>query len=190
MFEGSYTAQATDEKKIRNTAPKKHDFRKQLGESMPGLYARALRLCKNRVQADDLVQDTFVRALRFENTFEAGTNLQAWLQQILLSVFLTGCRRRTRERRAVDSLTGDPCAWTHSNPSPAMHGLSRGVEGALRALPDKFARVVELVDLAEHSYREAADELGVPVGTVMSRLFRGRRLLADALVETPLPQAA
>jgi RNA polymerase sigma-70 factor (ECF subfamily) len=157
---------------------------------LPLLRARALKLCRNAAEAEDLVQDTIVRALRFESTFEKGTNLRAWLHQILLSVFVTRCRRSTRERRALEWLTVDPCAWTHSDPPPAIRFLSRRVEAALDELPEKFADVIRLVDLGDLSYRDAAEGLGVPVGTVMSRLFRGRRLLATALTETPLREAA
>jgi RNA polymerase sigma-70 factor (ECF subfamily) len=157
---------------------------------LPLLRARAIKLCKNASEAEDLVQDTIVRALRFESTFVRGTNLRAWLHQILLSVFGTRCRRSTRERRALEWLTVDPCAWTHSDPPPAIRFLSRRVEAALAELPKKFADVVRLVDLGELSYKDAAEDLGVPVGTVMSRLFRARRLLANALSEAPLRQAA
>jgi RNA polymerase sigma-70 factor (ECF subfamily) len=156
----------------------------------PFLFPRALKLCRNRTEAEDIVQETLLRALRFEEGFERGTNLHAWVQQILFSVFLTRCRRKRRERRALEWLSTDPCAWTQRDALPPMRTLSRGVEGALRTLPENFARVVELVDLQEYSYRDAADVLGVPVGTVMSRLFRARRLLASALESTDLPRAA
>lgn len=159
--------------------------RAELSAQLPKLRTRALRLCRNAADAEDLVQDTVVRALRFEETFKPGTNLRAWLNQILMSVFVTRCRRRQRERRAVEWLTTDPCAWTQPEASPAMRGLTATVSGVLEAMPPKFSSVVELVDLAEHSYREAAEELGVPVGTVMSRLFRGRRMLASALAPAP-----
>jgi RNA polymerase sigma-70 factor, ECF subfamily len=156
-------------------------LREQLLTCLPGLRARALKLCFDPTEAEDLVQDTVERALRFERTYQAGTNLRAWVQQILFSVFVTRCRRRRRERRALDALLFDPCAWTHGDEPPAMSALSRRVEKAIGALPPQFAAVIRLVDIGEHSYRDAAERLGVPVGTVMSRLFRGRRLLADAL---------
>lgn len=162
-----------------------------LGPLLPLLRARALRLTRNPGDADDLVQDTVVRALRFESSFRSGTDLRAWLNRILMSVFVTRCRRKKRERRALDTLTVDPCAWTHSDAPPPMRSLPRSLSGALGRIPDQFARVVQLVDLEDHSYREAAERLGVPVGTVMSRLFRGRRLLANLLAPTPdVAQAA
>jgi RNA polymerase sigma-70 factor (ECF subfamily) len=159
-------------------------------EVLPALRLRAKRLARDEAVADDLVQDTIERALRFEGSFRPGTNLRAWLSQILFSVFVTRCRRQRRERRALDSLTTDPCAWTHRDPSPEMRSLTPRVEGAIRALPEQFSSVIRLVDIGENSYKDAALTLGVPVGTVMSRLFRGRRLLAEALREEPELAAA
>jgi RNA polymerase sigma-70 factor (ECF subfamily) len=162
-------------------APAGSGLRDQLLQCLPGLRARALKLCFDAVEAEDLVQDTVERALRFERTYQPGTNLRAWVQQVLFSVFVTRCRRRRRERRALDSLLCDPCAWTRGDEVPAMNALSRRVENALEALPPQFAAVIRLVDIGDHSYKDAAERLGVPVGTVMSRLFRGRRMLATAL---------
>ena len=156
-------------------------LRDELVEHLPGLRARALKLCLNAAEAQDLVQDTIERALRFEESYRPGTNLRAWIHQVLFSVFVTRCRRSRRERRALDQLTSDPCAWTRHDPAPAMNNLPRRVEQAIQSLPTQFGAVVRLVDVDEHSYKDAADRLGVPVGTVMSRLFRGRRLLAQAL---------
>ncbi len=165
-------------------------LRESLADLIPALRIRARRLARNDTVADDLVQDTVERALRFESSFRPGTNLRAWLNQILFSVFVTRCRRQRRERRALDSLTTDPCAWTHRDPSPEMRSLTPRVERAIEALPMQFASVIRLVDIGELSYKDAAATLGVPVGTVMSRLFRGRRLLASALAEKPLLAAA
>jgi len=148
---------------------------------VPELRGRAARLCGDRATADDLVQDTVERALRFADQYERGTNLRAWAYQILFSVFVTRYRRTRRERNALKHLAGDPCAWTVPNAfkSPdASAPLLRSTQAKIDALPEGFRAVLVLVDLDELSYREAASELGVPVGTVMSRLHRGRRLLA------------
>jgi RNA polymerase sigma-70 factor (ECF subfamily) len=161
-------------------------LRDEIPELIPVLRARALKLCLNNAQAQDLVQDTVERALRFESSYEPGTNVRAWLSQVLFSVFVTHCRRGRRERKALESLTSDPCAWTHQDAAPAMQELSPKVAGAIAELPHQFAAVVRLVDLDERSYKDAAKELGVPVGTVMSRLFRGRRLLAARLGDVPV----
>jgi len=85
-------------------------LREEMLAVLPSLHARALKLCRNATEAQDLLQDTVERALRFESSYRPGTNLRAWMQQILFSVFVTRCRRRGRERRALDSLTQDPCA--------------------------------------------------------------------------------
>jgi RNA polymerase sigma-70 factor (ECF subfamily) len=157
-------------------------LRYALLELVPSLRSRAQRLCLGRCdEAEDLVQDTVERALRFEPSYEPGTNLRAWTHQILFSVFITRCRRRRRERRALDALGNDPCSWTRRDDPPEMSRLTQRVEDALDALPRQFGAAVKLVDLGELSYKEAAEALQVPVGTVMSRLFRGRRLLAAAL---------
>ena len=170
----------------------KSELRDKLSEQLSHLRSRALRLCKNPDEADDLVHDTVLRALAFEGSYRPETNLRGWLQQVLFSVFITRCRRRRRERRALERLTFDPCSWTHPDaPAPARE-LGRSVVSALSALPPQFRAVVELVDLEELAYRDAAAKLHVPVGTVMSRLFRGRRLLAGLLEAAPkhLPEAA
>lgn len=172
------------------TAPTHRSLRDEFAAHLPALRARALKLSMNPTEAQDLVADTVERALRFESSYQPGTNLRAWLQQVLFSVFVTRCRRLRRERRALESLTHDPCSWTHSESAPVMQHLSPRVEGALRELPRQFGEVVRLVDLDERSYKDAAAMLAVPVGTVMSRLFRGRRLLAERLRETSLPVLA
>jgi RNA polymerase sigma-70 factor (ECF subfamily) len=154
-----------------------------LAELLPELRSRALRLCSgNCAAADDVVQDTFERALRFADTYERGTNLRAWTLRILFSVFVTKWRRRRCERTALEGLAMDPCAWTAPDgfvpPDAGAGALTRSTRRKLQALPLAFREAVEMVDLRELSYREAARELGVPVGTVMSRLHRGRKLLA------------
>ncbi len=147
------------------------------------LYARALRLSRCPSRADDIVQETMLRALRFENQFRAGTNLRAWVGQVLMSVFLTQCRRSKRERKALDNLTRDPCAWLKKDAPSMMTTLSKRPAKALAKLPDSYRSAVELVDIQEMSYREAAEQLEVPVGTIMSRLHRGRKMLAGHLGE-------
>lgn len=155
-----------------------------LAELVPELRGRACRLCGDPTTADDIVQDTIERALRFAAQYERGTNLRAWVYQILFSVFVTRYRRARREKNALRVLAFDPCAWTmperFASPDAQLR-LSPRANAELDALPEAFRKVVVLVDLDEMSYREAALKLGVPVGTVMSRLHRGRRLLASQL---------
>ena len=153
------------------------------------LHAHALRLTRSQCMAEDLVQDTVERALRFEHYFVRGTNLKAWAHQILSNLFVSGRRKHQRETRALQNLSAHPCAWPCSSPGPEASTLSPGTQRALDSLPAPFRAVVELVDVQDLSYRDAAARLEVPIGTVMSRLHRGRRMLADALRE-PLVEAA
>lgn len=153
---------------------------------VPELRGRATRLAGDPVAAEDIVQDAIERALRFSAQYEQGTNLRAWMYQILFSVFVTRYRRARRDKNALRSLASDPCAWTVPERFVAPDvgaGLSPSAQGTLDALPETFRSVLKLVDLDELTYREAANELGVPVGTVMSRLHRGRKLLASQLGE-------
>ncbi|HVY45835.1 MAG TPA: sigma-70 family RNA polymerase sigma factor [Minicystis sp.] len=169
-----------DKKKM--LAPRSTDeLRKGLAELTPELFGRALRMSRSPATAEDLVQDTVERAIRFEGHYQPGTNLRAWVYQILFSVFVTRCRRARREKNALSVLSTDPCAWTMPEHAAAMHELSPPVARALDALPKGFRDVVVLVDIEEMAYKDAAAKLGVPVGTVMSRLHRGRRMLADAM---------
>ena len=166
---------------IRPVGASAREVRRGLADLRTELYSRALRLSRNPSQADDIVQETMLRALRFESQYRAGTNLRAWVGQVLVSVFLTQCRRNKRERRALDQLLHDPCAWIKSDSPSIMRGLSARPAQALANLPKSYREAVELVDLEEMSYRDAAERLGVPVGTIMSRLHRGRKLLAAQL---------
>lgn len=158
------------------------EVRQRLSEVLSQLRPRALKLCRSRDLADDLLQETALRALSFERSYRPETNLKAWLYQILFSVFVTRCRRRRRAGRFLAEHAADPNLWCGGRETPAPNeGLSPPVERAIQALPEQFGRVIVLVDLHELSYGEAAQQLGVPIGTVMSRLHRGRRLLAAGL---------
>lgn len=157
-----------------------------LVELVPELRGRACRLCGDPTTADDIVQDTVERALKFAKQYERGTNLRAWVYQILFSVFITRYRRARRDKNALRNLASDPCAWTMPErfcAPDAAASLTPTTQGKLDALPETFRAVLKLVDLDELTYREAANELGVPVGTVMSRLHRGRKLLASQMQE-------
>ncbi len=156
-------------------------LRKDLEGELPRLRAQARHLCGNESDARDLVQDTMLRALVYADSFERGTNLHAWLAQILRSIFVSRYRRSKRERRALDRLASDPCGWPQRESSQLNPPLGGRAAVALATLPDPFRRVVELVDLGGLEYVDAARALAVPVGTVMSRLYRGRRILAARL---------
>lgn len=167
------------------------EVRSGLTEHLPQLRLRALKLCRDRDMADDLLQETALRALSFEGSYKADTNLKAWLYQILFSVFVTRCRKRRRAGRFVAEHAADPNLWCGSRePNRPNEGLSPPVKRAISELPQHFGQVVVLVDLEDLSYGEAAEQLGVPIGTVMSRLHRGRRLLAAELNTEAPKQAA
>jgi RNA polymerase sigma-70 factor, ECF subfamily len=163
------------------------ELRAGLVEIVPQLRARALRLCGDAATADDVVQDTIERALRFSHQYERGTNLRAWALRVLFSVFVTRWRRRGRERNALRRLATDPCAWTvpatFAAPDAGDGAMTRSTRRSLDALPAGFRAVIILVDLEQRTYLDAAGQLGVPVGTVMSRLHRGRKLLAENLMD-------
>jgi RNA polymerase sigma-70 factor (ECF subfamily) len=168
-----------------------NDIRRGLVELKADLFGRALRMARCPAKAEDLVQDTVERAIRFESTYQPGTNLRAWVHQILFSVFMTSCRRGRRERDALDVLSTDPCAWTLPEVSGTeLRELSPPVARALETLPKSFRDAVVMVDLEELSYKDAAAHLGVPVGTVMSRLHRGRRMLAEVIGGKDAPVCA
>jgi RNA polymerase sigma-70 factor (ECF subfamily) len=171
----------TNAKTTKRVPARARELHEGLSKLRPELFGKALRMARRADLAEDLVQDTVERAIRFQDHFQPGTNLRAWAYQILYSVFITRCRRSRRERNALDVLATDPCAWTLPEQKPEMDRLSPPVQRALDGLPKGFRRAVELVDLEEMSYKAAAKELRVPVGTVMSRLHRGRKLLAEEL---------
>lgn len=154
-------------------------YRDELAACEPTLRRRALALTKNPVLADDLVQDTVERALRFAHTYRPGSNLAAWLTRVMHNVFMSRCRRRQVEVRVLRTLA---LAEDGLRDAEQMW-FSPAVESALEELPEKLGSVVRLVDLDELSYAEAADHLSVPLGTVMSRLHRGRKRLAARLVD-------
>lgn len=161
---------------------------------LDALYAAGLRLTRNERDAEDLVQDALLRAYRFFGRFERGTNMKAWLFKILTNTFINKYRRTVKERSIVDGPEQDTVLAQVSSRETSDQAsdperwyfdrlLSDDVLKAVDALPIDFRMVVILADLQEFSYREIADILDVPVGTVMSRLYRGRRLLQKALAQ-------
>ncbi|MCB9557681.1 MAG: sigma-70 family RNA polymerase sigma factor [Deltaproteobacteria bacterium] len=150
------------------------------------LYAVALRYARNHGDAEDLVQETMMRALSAWDRFKPGTNCRAWLFRILTNSFINECRRLTRERRWVNA--GDPVISPVRRRAAAdpesvfVDGmLADEVHHALAALAPEFRQVVTLADLRGLSYRQIAKQLDCPLGTVMSRLYRARRQLESQL---------
>jgi RNA polymerase sigma-70 factor, ECF subfamily len=172
-------------------APGSSELRERLSELLPPLRLRALKLCRDRDAADDLLQETVLRALSFESSYRSDTNLKAWLYQVMFSVFITRCRRRRRNSRFLAEHGADPNLWCgNPDPNQPQEALSPPVERAISHLPLHFGQVVVLVDLQDLSYSEAAEQLGVPIGTIMSRLHRGRRLLKGQLTPANEREAA
>ena len=158
-------------------------------EFLEPLYATALRLTRNRADAEDLVQDTFVKAVRFSDRFAAGTNLKAWLYTILLNTWRNRRRDWARSPVEVDgsrvedaaTVAGGPSAQESPEQLLLRATMREDLQAALEALPEMFREAVWLRDVDEFTYAEIAEMLGVPIGTVMSRISRGRRLLFERL---------
>jgi len=159
---------------------------------LDAMYSVACRLTRNPTEAEDLVQDTMVKAMRARDQFQAGTNLKAWLFRILTNTFINKYRRGGLERALFDGPDADPLAdgWVSASTmrhlrDPEQLALMPLVEGevqrALDALPAEFKLAVILCDVEEFSYEEIAEIMACPIGTVMSRLHRGRKLLQRAL---------
>ncbi len=163
---------------------------------LPALYGAALRLCRNEGDAEDLVQETLLRAYRFFDTFEAGTNCKAWLFRILTNTFRNGYRENEREQEILDEVESSDAnlgqfvsAGPRDTESALLgHMVSKDVEQALASIPAEFRLAVVLADLEDFSYKEIADIMDCPAGTVMSRLFRGRKLLQKLLYGYALEQ--
>ena len=157
--------------------------------SLDSLYRAALRLTRVPADAEDLVQDTYLKAFRAANRFEPGTNLRAWLFTILHNTARNRVRDRARDTVAVDSEIVDqatdyePATGQPETPETMLlrATLAPELQAAIDALPDTFRQAVWLRDVEEFSYAEIADMLSIPIGTVMSRISRGRRALYQAL---------
>jgi RNA polymerase sigma-70 factor (ECF subfamily) len=162
-------------------------FEEQALPHAPQLYAVALRLTHQHCDAEDLVQDTLARAYAKFYQFTPGTNLGGWLYRILLSTFYSGCRQRSRRPAEVLTAenTGGRAAPTPAARSAEVEALGRlgdsDVLRALAALPIAYKAVIYLADVEGYRYAEIADLLNIPVGTVMSRIHRGRAMLRAKL---------
>lgn len=163
-------------------------------EHTRALYGAGLRLTRNESDAEDLVQETYLRAFRFSDRFEPGTNLKAWLFRILTNTFINKYRRKVKEREIVEGsnqdtvrshFVSDKSTHHHRDPETSFvdQFMSDEVTTALEQVPVDFREVVLLSDVHDFSYRDIADMLDCPVGTVMSRLYRGRRILQSKLFD-------
>jgi len=179
---------------IRRPRAPQPEFEREVLEQLPSLLAVATRLTRNPAEAEDLVQDAVLKAIRAQTQFESGTNLRAWLLKILTNTFINRYRRGGLERSVLESPDADPLAdgWVSASTIEAMRDpesqalrpiLEAEIGKALDELPAEFRLAVILSDVEDLSYKEIADIMGCPIGTVMSRLHRGRRLLKSRLYE-------
>lgn len=169
-------------------------FESQALPYMDQLYAAALRMTRNPADAQDLVQETFVKAFAAFKQFEQGTNLKAWLYRILTNTFINSYRKKQREpyQGAIDELEDWQLGGAVSTTARASrsaeaeaidHLPDSAVKDALQAIPEDFRMAVYFADVEGFSYQEIADIMKTPIGTVMSRLHRGRRMLRDLLTD-------
>lgn len=168
-------------------------FEQEVMPHIHTLFGAALRLTRSYSEAEDLVQETYLKAFRSFSQFEVGTNCKAWLFRILTNTFINKYRRKIKEREILDSEfrstektqdnLGDMGKDTNPESEMANKFLSDEVLGALEKVPPDFRMVVVLSDIYGCSYKEIAKKIKIPIGTVMSRLFRGRRLLQEQLVD-------
>jgi RNA polymerase sigma-70 factor (ECF subfamily) len=177
-------------------------FEMQLNEQFNNLMRLASRLCRNGACAEDLFQDTMVLALRFRDSYRDGTNMRAWLSRIMKNRHISILRRRSLETHIMESEGHHALKeWSvgemglrATSKDGGVHrdeGFCDTVRSAIDELKPEYRQVVMLCDIDELSYAEAADRLTCPLGTIMSRLHRGRRALRDVLVSRErLDQAA
>src|SRR5208282_3958526 len=176
-------------------ADKEH-FAEQAMGHMASLYSAALRMTRNPSDAEDLVQETYLKAYRAFASFKEGTNLKAWLYRILTNTFINSyrARRRRPEQTELDDVEDlylyrrlgglEAVSAGRSAEEVVMEHFTEGeVKAAVEALPEQFRMAVLLADVEGFSYKEIADITDVPIGTVMSRIHRGRRALQKALHE-------
>jgi RNA polymerase sigma-70 factor (ECF subfamily) len=170
------------------------EFARLALEHLDSMYGAAMRLTRSPADADDLVQDAFLKAYRFYDRFEPGTNLRAWLLRILTNTFINKYRRNVRERKVLDGDDAEPVgdgvmsraamrALTEPESDAMRSIVSQEIQKALDELSEEHRLMIVLADVEELSYKEIADIVGCPIGTVMSRLHRARKQMQGRLVE-------
>ena len=161
------------------------EFQRQALEHLDALYGLAVYLTRNGSDAEDLVQETYLRAFRFSHRFEPGTHLKAWLFQILRNTFLTFYRLREREPALSEDGVPGGGATPMFQHAPQADGASTGakvdLERALAALPEEFRIILFLAEVQGFPMEEVAEIMDCPVGTVKSRLFRAKERLRAVL---------
>jgi len=171
------------------------EFEAEALRHLDALYRTALRMTRSEADAEDLVQETYIRAFRFRDQFTLGTNMKAWLFRILTNTFINTYRRKTAQPEVTDldgidefslyrRMADDRAASTSPDPEAELLNsvVDSEVTDALEELPERF-RTTVLLDVEGFSYKEIAEMLAIPIGTVMSRLHRGRKFLQKRLYD-------
>jgi RNA polymerase sigma-70 factor, ECF subfamily len=193
------TAPETEARRLAEDARDRVRFEEEALDLADQVYRVARRMVSSREEAEDLMQETYARAFRSWRSFQPGTNLRAWLLRILTNLNIDRGRRVQRAPDTQPLEEGDYFLYNRLEQStPASTDEERVIERlsqddavtALSAVPHDFRDVIVLVDIGDFSYNEAAQILDIPVGTVMSRLHRGRRILKRELAEHAVADGA
>jgi RNA polymerase sigma-70 factor, ECF subfamily len=187
----------TDARRIAEDARERVRFEQEVLELSDQVYRVARRLVPSREEAEDLVQETYARAFRSWRSYTPGTNLRAWLFRILTNLNIDRGRREQRAPATQPLEEGDYFLYNRleaesgEDEERIVERLSQdGIVDALSAVPHDFRDVIVLVDIGDFSYQDAAQILDIPIGTVMSRLHRGRRILKQELAEVAVQEGA
>lgn len=166
---------------------KKQEFEDIALQYMDSLYNLALRMTRDENEAQDLIQDAYLRAYRFFDKFEKGTNFRAWLFKITKNIYINKYRKELKTPQMLDVSDVEAVGGLPDSETPEQEIFDKllddDVADALDSLPDEFRLAILLSDIEGFSYKEIAEILDCPIGTVMSRLHRGRKLLRKSLYE-------